>query len=191
MSFLHEVVVAGTFSGVPIAHVYHIGDGAEAKTPDQVADVFENDHIPDLIVEQDNQLTWTRLSVTPLDVGNLDNPVTRVIALSGAISGDFHTTGNHIWIKFISDDNGFKSGGKLFAGMGEAGITDGILQPTPLAALGVIYNALITDLGVAGLFLAIYRPTLSTPGFPSFSVCSNVLVRGTSTNNRRKQPFQQ
>lgn len=188
--FVYECSIHGSQRSQPIAMVYHLWDGDESESPDDVADVFENNHIPDLNLWQTNQLTWSRIAVVPLDVGNLANPINRLINLSGAVAGDDMPTGVHIWAKFQSDDNGFKSGGKLVPGQVEANYTNGIPTAAHLATIQTNYDDLITDLVAAGLSLAIYRPTLSTPGFPSISTCSTVFVRGGGTNNRRQQPFQ-
>lgn len=190
MGFVYEVSTEGTLFNQPVAHVYHVWDGDENETPDDVADVFENNHLVDLAVQQSDHLTWSRISVVPLDVGNGLNPVTRVVSIAGSIATDTLPTGVHVWAKFESDDNGFKSGGKLVTGMVEAGFIDGVVGAATIAALQTIYDDLISDLGAASLSLAIYRPTLSTPGFPSISICSAVSVRGVGTNNRRQQAYQ-
>lgn len=189
MTWVYEVGCYATVRGQTVANIYHVADGSESETPDDVADVFENDHIPDLIVEQSDELSWNRISVVPLDVGNLHNPINRLIALGGADAGDDMPTGVHAWVKFQSDDNGFKSGGKLLGGMTEGDINDGNLTPAKINLLQVVYDNLMADLIVAGLTLAIYRPRLSTPGFPSFSTVSSIFVRGVGSNNRRQEPF--
>lgn len=191
MGFVYEVACKGTSFGVPYANIFHVWDGDENQTPDDVADVFENNYLPDIAVQQEDHLTYTRIDVTPLDVGNGLDPVSRVVSIQGSVSTDAMPNGVHVWVKFNSDDNGFKSGGKLIGALAEVQVTDGVLPAANLAAFQTIFDDLVTDLAAAGLALAIYRPSLSTPGFPSISICSTPLVRGIGTNNRRQQAFQQ
>lgn len=189
MGFTYEVSCLGSFTGVPIAHVYHVWDGDESETPDDIADVFETHHLPDMAAIQSNTLLWSRINVVPLDVGNGLNAISRIISIAGTQAGDQLMTGAHAWIKFVSDDNGFKSGGKLFTGLMETHLQLGILSGTTLNSLQTIYDDFLTDLTFAGLSCAIFRPTLSTPGFPSISICSAIGARGVGTNNRRQAPF--
>lgn len=190
MGFTYQVECLGTIYGKAIANIYHVWDGDESETPDDVADVFENSHLPDVITYQSNQLVWNRINVIPLDVGNLLNAISRVISLTGADAGEVAATGIHAWVKFISDDNGFKSGGKLFAGLTETKTALSQISSVAIAAMQVFYDDFLTDLTTAGLSCCIYRPTLSTPGFPSISICSAIAVRGIGTNNRRQLTFQ-
>lgn len=190
MGWVYEIGCYAAIRGVPVAGIYHVWDGDESETPDDVADVFETHHLPDLAAQQTDELTWNRISVTPLDVGNLNNPINRLVAIAGLVAGDTGAIGVHSWVKFQSDDNGFKSGGKLVGGLTEGHVTDGILTTPYLTALQTIFDDLMSDLITAGLTLAIYRPTLSTPGFPSISTVSAIFVRGVGTNNRRQEPFQ-
>jgi len=190
MGFVYEVECLGTVRGKGVANIFHVWDGDENQTPDDVADVFENNHLPDCATVQADELTWNRINVTPLDVGNTQNAISRVISITGSAGVDSGVLGVHIWVKFISDDNGFKSGGKLFTGTYESQFADGIVVAGTMTALQTVYDDLLTDLTAAGLALAIYRPTLSTPGVPSISTCSAIVVRGVGTNNRRQEPFQ-
>lgn len=187
--FTYEISVLGTLAGTPIANIYHVFDGDENESPNDVADVFETDHLPDCVGVQSNQLTWSRINVVPLDVGNLQNAVSRIVSIVGIQAGDFLSTGTHAWIKFVSDDNGFKSGGKLFAGLMETNLVNGVFSSGILDSLQAIFDAYLADLTVASLSACILRPVLSTPGFPSISIVSAIGARGLGTNNRRQAPF--
>ena len=191
MGWVYEAACYGQMSGKTIANIFHVWDGAEVKDSDDVADVFETNHLVDIAVEQSDELTWSRIAVTPLDVGNLNNPINRLVSIQGASATDWMPMGVHAWVKFQSDDNGFKSGGKMVPGLVDTHIVGGVITVADLADLQTIFDALLTDLAAAGFTLAIYRPTLSTPGFPSISTVSQVFVRGVGTNNRRQLPFQQ
>lgn len=190
MTFLYEVAITGVQRGIPVANIFHVGDGNESETPDQVADVFEDNYLVDLIAILVEELIWEKIVVTPLDVGNLQDAVTRVFTLPGISVVEDAPSGVHAWVKLISDDNGFKSGGKLIGGLSEDNLDTGFLSTAFVNNLTAVFSNLLTDLVTAGLFLAIYRPTLSTPGFPSFSVTSAFTVRGLGTNNRRQREFQ-
>lgn len=190
MGWVYEVSCFATMRGQTIAGIYHVWDGDESETPDDVADVFETHHLPDLAGIQSTALTWNRISVTPLDVGNLHNPINRLVSIAGATAGETGLIGNHVWVKFQSDDNGFKSGGKLVGGLVEAHFANGTVVAGTLTGIQTAFDALMSDLITAGLTLAIYRPTLSTPGFPSISTVSAIFARGGGTNNRRQEPFQ-
>lgn len=190
MGFTYEVIVKGDQRTVPIHSIFHVWDGNESETPSAIADVFENDYLPDLIASQVDALTWTEIEVLPLDITNPNNPLIRTVSEQGAIATDDMPTGVHAWVKFISDDNGFKSGGKLVPGLAEANVDFGALTTSLVNQLTAVFEALVVDLVTAGLSLAIYRPTLSTPGFPQISTVSEILVRGLGTNNRRQRPFQ-
>lgn len=188
--FVYEVGCYGQQQGKTIANIYHVWDGNESETPDDVADMFENNLLTDIATQQTDQLVWTRIAVTPLDVGNLANPINRLISITGSLATEVNMSGAHIWVKFQSDDNGFKSGGKLIGGLAEATISSGALSTSILNIWQAFFDDFLTDLTAAGLACAIYRPTLSTPGFPSISICSQIFVRGVGTNNRRQLPFQ-
>lgn len=190
MGWVYEVGCYGSMRGQVVAGIYHVWDGDESESPDDVADVFETHHLVDLALQQSDALSWNRISVVPLDVGNLQNPINRLIALPGADAADSGAMGAHAWVKFQSDDNGFKSGGKLVGGLTEVKVTDGVLTSSYLTGLQTLFDDLMSDLITAGLTLAIFRPTLSTPGFPSISTVSSIFVRGLGTNNRRQEPFQ-
>lgn len=190
MGWVYEVACYGTIQGEPYANIYHLWDGAQTKTPDNAADVFENNHLVDLAAKQVDDFTWNRIAVTPLDVGNLNNPINRIVSIAGSDAAEINSLGVHIWVKFVSDDNGFKSGGKLIGALSESAIASGALTGASLANWQTVFDDLLTDLSAAGFALAIYRPTLSTPGYPSISICSQTIVRGVSTNNRRIPPFQ-
>ena len=190
MGFTYEVATLGVLEGKPIANIYHVWDGDESETPDDVADVYETHLLPDAAAYQSDRLLWSRISVTPLDVGNLQNAISRVVNIPGTNASELAMTGAHIWIKFVSDDNGFKSGGKLFPGVFEGATLDGVVTTAVLSAIQTVFDDYLTDLVTAGLTAAIYRPTLSTPGFPSVSVVSACVARGLGTNNRRQLPFQ-
>ncbi len=189
MGFVYEIVISGTQSSQPIANVFHVWDGDENATADEIADVFEDNFLVDARLLQVDDLTWNRIAVNALDVGNGEDPLVRTIAIVGNKTADPMPTGVHCWVKFDSDDNGFKAGGKLFAGLAEDIITIGRITSAALAAIQLVFDDLLVDLAAAGLALAIYRPSLSTPGFPSISISSNVLARGVGTNNRRQEPF--
>ncbi len=190
MAFLYEVAITGVQRGVPVANIFHVLDGNESETPDDVADVFEDNYLVDLVAIIVEELIWEKIVVTPLDIGNLQDAVTRIISLAGVAVTEDAPSGVHAWVKLISDDNGFKSGGKLIGGLSEDNIDTGFLNTAFVNNLTAVFSNLLTDLVTAGLALAIFRPTLSTPGFPSFSVSSAFVVRGLGTNNRRQREFQ-
>jgi Mg/Co/Ni transporter MgtE len=78
----------------------------------------------------------------------------------------------------------------LISGLVESQIDGGNFQSTVLDAFQDIFEDLLIDLAAAALAGAILRPVLSTPGFPSISQWSSVLVRGLGTNNRRQKDYQ-
>ncbi len=190
MSFTFEVALQALQFGIILNNIFHVFDGDESETPDDVADVFETNYLVDIAAKQVDSLTWESILVTPLDVGNPADPVLRLISIQGTSILDNMPTGNHIWVKLKSDDNGFKSGGKMIPGLSEQDNAFGLVTAANLAAIQTIFDDLLTDLTAAGLALAIYRPTLSTPGFPSISISSDVVARGWGSNNRRQRPFQ-
>ena len=190
MGHVFEVVLQAIEFGIIINNIFHIWDGNESESPDDVADVFENNFLVDIAGNQVNNLTWESITVTPLDVANPADPIVRIVSIGGSLATDPMQTGAHIYVKLISDDNGFKSGGKMIAGLSEDQATDGQLLGATINNFQTIFDDLITDLVAAGLSLAIYRPTLSVPGLPQISVSSATVVRGIATNNRRQRPFQ-
>ena len=190
MSHVFEVVCQAIQFGIIINNIFHVIDGNESESPDDVADVFENNFLVDMAVLQVNNLIWESIIVTPLDVINPADPIVRIINIGGTKTGDVLPIGNHIWVKFKSDDNGFKSGGKMMGGFEEGDNTDGLVTAGVIALIQTVFDDLITDLIAAGLALCIYRPSLSVPGLPQVSVSSETIVRGFGTNNRRQRPFQ-
>ena len=190
MGHVFEVVLQAIEFGIIMNNIFHIWDGNESESPDDVADVFENDYLPDISAELVNNLLWESITVTPLDSSNPADPIVRTVSIGGTQVGDPLQTGAHLYVKLISDDNGFKSGGKLIPGLNEDFLTDGQLVAGVTTDFNTIFDNLIIDLIAAGLNLAIYRPTLSVPGLPQISICSAVTVRGIATNNRRQRAFQ-
>lgn len=190
MSHVFEIVMQAIQFGQIINNIFHVIDGNESESPDDVADVFENNWVVDIAAQQVNNLTWESITVTPLDVSNPADPIVRIINVVGSNAQDPTPTGVHVWVKLKSDDNGFKSGGKMVGGMAEDQLTDGFVTVAHLAAIQTVFADLLTDLVAAGLELCIYRPTLSSPGLPQVSTSSAILARGVGTNNRRQRPFQ-
>lgn len=190
MSHVYEVILQAIEFGQIINNIFHVWDGDESESPSDVADVFETNFLVDIAALQVNNYAWESINVIPLDVGNPADPLIRLVTIAGSDVADPTPTGVHIWVKLKSDDNGFKSGGKMMGGFSEDEFTDGFVTAAHLAAVQVVFDALLVDLTAAGLALAIYRPSLSTPGFPSISISSQTLVRGVATNNRRQRPFQ-
>ena len=191
MGHVFEVVLQAIQWTVILNNIFHVWDGNESESPDDVADVFVNNFLVDIAALQVNNLTWNGITVTPMDVGNPADPIVRVLDIGGSSISDNLPIGNHIWVKLKSDDNGFKSGGKMMGGFSEEDNTDGLIPTANLAAIQVVFDDLITDLVAAGLSLCIYRPTLSLPGLPQISISSETIARGLSTNNRRHRAFQE
>lgn len=189
MGYVYEVACKGVLLGVQIANIYHLWDGDENATLEDIADLFEDNLLTDMLPLITNHLTFNEIVVTPMDYLNPANPLARPISLTGADATDPVAAGQHVWAKFQSEDAGEKAGGKLIAGITESAITDGLLLVASQAAWQVIFDAFLVDITTAGLDLAIYRPYISTPGDPEISICSEILVRGLSTNNRRFQGF--
>ncbi len=190
MSHVFEVVLQAIEYGIILNNIFHVLDGNESESPDDVADVFEDNFLVDAAAQQVNNLTWESITVSPLDVSNPADPIVRTISIGGSSASDPLQTGAHIYVKLISDDNGFKSGGKLMGGISEDNVTDGQLTGAIITAWQTVFDDLVTDLIAAGLSLAIYRPTLSSPGLPQVSASSATVVRGIATNNRRQRAFQ-
>ena len=190
MGFVYEVAIRGVFASQPIANIFHVWDGDESETPDDIADIFEDNFLVDCQPHQSDDVRWTHIAVQGLDVGNPVNPINRAISISGTDSASYLSTGAHVWVKLESDDNGFKAGGKLMPGLTETDTTDGKLDAAVLSAWQTIFDDLMTDCVAAGVALCIYRPSLSTPGFPNISIVSSPLVRGLGSNNRRQEVFQ-
>lgn len=190
MSHVFEVVCQAIQVGVIINNIFHVFDGNESESPDDVADVFETNYLVDIALQQVNNLTYESIIVTPLDVSNPADPIVRLVSIVGGNTQDMMPLGNHVWVKLKSDDNGFKSGGKLIGGLAEDGNTDGNVTTATLVAIQTVFDDLITDLVAAGLALCIYRPTLSMPGLPQVSTSSAALARGWGSNNRRQKIFQ-
>ena len=190
MSHVFEVILQAVEFGVLVNNIFHVLDGNESESPDDVADVFEDNFLVDIAVNQVNNYIWETITVTPLDVANPADPIIRGVDISGSLTGDPLQTGAHIFVKLISDDNGFKSGGKLIGGISEEQVTDGQLAGGVIALFDTVFADLITDLVAAGLALCIYRPTLSVPGLPQVSTSSLAITRGIATNNRRQRVFQ-
>lgn len=190
MGYVYEVVLNGEQATVPIASVFHVWDGDETQSPDDVADVFENNYLPDLLPLLHTSLTWFEILVTGLDVGNLADPIKRAVGLQGQAVGDPLPTGNHVWVKFLSADNGFKAGGKLVPGVNETNSQGLTLTGAFLDSLQLVFDDLLLDLVAAGLALAIYRPVLSLPGLPSISLVAGIVAKGLGSNNRRQRPYQ-
>ncbi len=190
MGFVYEVVLNGEQAFVPIASVFHVWDGDELQTPDDVADVFENNYLADLVTSITDQLSWYEILVTALDASNPADAIKRAVDITGTLAGDPLPVGNHCWVKFLSADNGFKAGGKLIPGINETISSGNLLSEGYMDGLQTVFEDLMADLIVQGLFLAIFRPTLSTPGFPQVSMVADVLVKGLGSNNRRQRVTQ-
>lgn len=190
MGHVFEVVLQAIEFGIIMNNIFHVWDGNESESPDDIADIFEDNFLVDIAATQVNNLTWESITVTPLDVSNPADPIVRIVSIAGGAVADPMQTGAHAYVKLISDDNGFKSGGKLIGGLNEGQVDDGQLTTVALNALQVVFDALLVDLVAGGVSLAIYRPTLSAPGLPQISTSSATVVRGIATNNRRQRPFQ-
>ena len=190
MSHVFEVALQAIQFGIILNNIFHVLDGNESESPDDVADVFENNFLVDIAADQVSSLTWESITVTPLDVSNPADPVVRIVSIVGSSALEPLQTGAHAYVKLISDDNGFKSGGKLMGGLNEGQVTDGQFTGAFITGWQAIFDDLLTDLTAAGLALCIYRPTLSSPGLPQVSTSSAIVVRGIATNNRRQRVFQ-
>lgn len=191
MSHVFEVVLKAVEYGIILNNIYHVFDGDESESPDEVADVFETNYLVDIAALQVNDLSYNEINVTPLDVTNPADPIVRGVDIAGSDAADPLQTGAHVWVKLHSDDNGFKSGGKMIGGISESKVDAGVVIAAQITNFQTVFDDLITDLVAAGLALCIYRPSLSTPGFPQISISSSALVRGIATNNRRQRSFQQ
>lgn len=190
MTHIFEVVLKAVELGVTLNNIFHVLDGNESESPDDVADVFENNYLVDAAALQVNNMVYNEIVVTPLDVSNPADPVVRGVNITGTSIQDALPTGTHIWVKLNSDDNGFKSGGKMIGAISEADNTDGLLTAGVITNWQTVFDDLLTDLTAAGLALCIYRPSLSTPGFPQVSQSSSSIIRGIASNNRRQKTFQ-
>lgn len=187
---VYEIVVQATMLGKAMANVFHVWDGAEDNTPSEIAANFIANYIADIAVVQVTEYIYNAISVTALDVGNGKDPHFEVISVPGSDIQENQPTHTHAYVKLLSQDNGFRSGGKMIGGLSDADVVDGALDTTTLSNIQTVYEDLIDDLDLLGVALAIYRPTLSTPGFPSISIVAAPQVRGIGSNNRRQLPFQ-
>lgn len=188
MTYLYEVVCKGTLLGKPYANIFHVADPDESALPEDIRDAFVSNYLPDIAVHQANQLTYQEITVEPLDVGNTTDPIAQQISISGSAGGDAYTRGAHAWVRLNTADNFFRPGGKMIGGLTEAQLTLGEMDAANALNITDAFDELDTALTGISCYLAVLRPSLSTPGFPSFSEVTSWVVTRVSTNNRRIGP---
>lgn len=188
MGYVFEVGIRATYQGRPHVNVFHVYNGAEDQTPDDVADEFETGYIDVIKAIQDPDFSYGEISVKPLDVGNTDDPITRNLTDVGGQTGEQYHRGVHVWARLKSADNGFRPGGKMIGGLTENDLDDAVLDSGAQTTIETAFSGLITALGTINSVLAIYRPSISTPGFPNISEVAGVDIIRVSTNNRRTGP---
>jgi len=190
MTTVFEVAVKGSFLGEVHDNIFHVFDGDDNATPEAIAEAFDLQYLAAMEPLCSVAMVWSEIEVTSITAVNPGATVLPVVR-SGENPDDPYAAGNHIWTKFVSDDLGFKAGGKMVGGFVETQYLAGVPIDALLDAMQGVFNLLITNLPLAAsVFLAIYRPSLSVPGFPQISLVASALVRGHSTNNRRNSPFE-
>lgn len=190
MSTVYEVVVNATHQSKEHTNVFHVYDGDDNAVPLTILNIFVTNFCTALLPFLNSKFTFDQITVNSITALN-PGFATLALNLTGTAVGDAMPTGVHMWIKLISDDIGFRAGGKLLGGGVEDSWDGGQPDTAYLDGLQTVVDALITALTVgASVYLAIFRPTLSFPGLPQISICSSATVRGDSTNNRRGKPFE-
>jgi len=135
-------------------------------------------------------MTWFGIDVKSISASN-PNEIRLIMIQTGINATGAMPTGVHIWVKLLSLDPTFRSGGKLVGGGNEGNFVGGEPTANYLDNIQAIYDPFISGmLGSVGAALAIYRPSLSIPGFPVVGIVGSALVRGNSTNNRRRKDFE-
>ena len=189
MSTVYEVAVKGVQQGKPINNIFHVWDGDDNAILPVLAQTFLTYWVNAFAPNWVSVLTITNIVVKSLS-GTNPGFYDLVANVVGGFVGEALPTGVHVFAKLLSGDPSFRAGGKLIGGWSEAQFVEGIPTVAVLDDVQAKMDILKSKINVdAGCDLAIYRPTLSLPGLPQISIVSAILVRGGSTNNRRKRPF--
>ena len=186
MTFLHQVDMRFIINGVEAFNIWHVADIAELQNFALIANVFRNDWWDNIRPEIHDAVSLQDITVKSLSAGATAPPfIEPVNELGDETTGEPYFSGNHYWLKLVSDDLGFKSGGKLVGGFGEVGVNGNLPVAALTAALNLGASALLLGLTSNGSPLAIFRPVLSLPGNPAFSLVASIITEWISTNNRR------
>lgn len=190
MPTVYEVAVKASLIGKPHVNVFHVYDGDDNATLATIASAFNTEFVDAMLPLVSTSMQFTEISVKSITGAN-PGTYDLSIAKTGTNPDDPMPTGIHVNVKLNSDDQGFKAGNKLIGGFVETQFTGGEPSNALLNALQVVFDDFIPALiSIAGVYLSIYRPSLSVPGFPQVSTTSSALVRGDSTNNRRRKDFE-
>lgn len=185
MTYLYEVAMRGAFGNKALVNVWHVADPTELETPSSIATAFDGAWAGVGSACFHSTASFTEIVVKPMDSINPANPHALTISRNGTGSGEAAIRGIHAFIRLATEDNFFRPGGKLFGGLSENFLDNGLLVAGYVTNVTAYIDAIIAAMDGIGCYLAVYRPSLSTPGNPEFSeVTGFEIVRG-SVNNRR------
>ena len=190
MATVFEVSVLAINNGKEHNNIYHVFDGNDNAPPFDIAIYFRDQLVIPMKAITTNLMTTYQVRVKSLTALN-PNDITLIMIETGLSLSDPMPTGVHMFVKLNSLDTTFRSGGKLIGG----GVDNQFVLGEPTAvymdAMQAIFNLFFANMDTAiGCLPAIYRPSLSVPGVPVVGIVSDALVRGNSTNNRRRKPFE-
>lgn len=190
MATVYEVTLFAINNNKEHNNIFHVFDGNDNAAAFDIAAYFRDEYILPMLPITSSLMRWFRIRVKSLSAGN---PIDITLSLieDGLNLSEAMPTGVHMYVKLNSLDSTFRSGGKLVGGGVSNQFVDG--EPTPgiMDSIQAVYNLLIANMDASiGCLLAIYRPALSIPGFPVVGIVSDALVRGNSTNNRRRKDFE-
>jgi len=186
-----EISIRANLIGREIFNIYHVVEPTGLVPLDSILDIFEASEVDALAPLRNVGYVTNLMTATPLDALDTRTATSRTLSTSGTVLGtQSMPTGVHVFSVLQTAGIGLKSGGKLLAGWDENGFTAGNPTNGLLDGIQLALNGLLADLLAGGISLAVYRPTFSIAGLPVASLVTEITVRGDSTNNRRRQPFE-
>ena len=186
MTFLVEVEMRFNMNGVDAFNIWHVADNLENEPYGLIINDFKTAYWDVLKPQIHDTTTLVSIAAHALDAGAIQPPTLITFNDPGTNpTGDPYFTGLHYWVKLLSEDLGFKSGGKLVGGFGENGIAGQVPALLVTSVLDSALSGLFIALLGNDVPLAIFRPSLSIPGNPAFSLVAATLTEWLSTNNRR------
>ena len=190
MTTVYQVDLAQTQQGKQMFSIFHLFDGNDNLDLADAINYFRIAYVLPLKIFQTEELVYNHITIRSLTAVN-PGELSEVLDLAGNSVSDPMPTGVHVYVKLVSGDPSFRSGGKLVPGQTEGQFQAGDPTNALLDGIQSLYDAFISGMDSSiGASLAIYRPTLSLPGLPQVSIVASALVRGDSTNNRRHRQFE-
>jgi len=189
MPTVYEVALRASNQGKLHINIFHVFDGNDNAVMVNISNYFINQLRTPLLPGLSLQFRYEEIAIQSITAVN-PGAFSSVSVQTGTNVSEPMPTGNHLYVKLLSADPSFKSGGKLMGGWTEGSYVNGVPNNVLLDFVQDIFNPFISGMNAAiGVDLAIYRPTLSLPGIPAVSIVAGSRVRGGSTNNRRNLAF--